>query len=55
MVCVNANKDWHSLKNNNNKKERERGREAGKERKLSLRAANCNLKQIGRASCRERV
>ena len=28
MVCVNANKDWHSLKNNNNKKERERERES---------------------------
>ena len=31
MVCVNANKDWHSLKNNNIKKrERERESEEGR-------------------------
>lgn len=45
MVCVNANKDWHSLKNNNNNKERERerGREAGKERKLREKSIVCVL------------
>ena len=30
MVCVNANKDWHSLKNNNNKKETDRESEEGR-------------------------
>ena len=55
MVCVNANKDWHSLKNNNNKKERERERvrkgggereKAIREKKDCLRAGNCNLKHF---------
>lgn len=37
MVCVKANKDWHSLKNNNNKKERERVRKGGGEREKANR------------------